>query len=123
MPRELNEEKNGEEEKEEVKEDPVEEEELGLVKEDEEEKGMGTEEERNKEKDKQEKKVEEVRVSKWRKVKEVKQGTKEVKLNHWGFPKIMVPLPFPQRFMKKKLDKKFAKFLEVFKKLYVNIPF
>ncbi|KAL8457279.1 hypothetical protein ACS0TY_035213 [Phlomoides rotata] len=73
MPRALDEEKNGEEEKEEVKEDLVEEEEeLDLMKEGEEEKGMGTEEEG-------EKRVEEkMRVPKWRKAKEVKQGKKEV---------------------------------------------
>ncbi|XP_057994968.1 uncharacterized protein LOC131175272 [Hevea brasiliensis] len=33
------------------------------------------------------------------------------------------PLPFPQRFQKVKLDKLFGKFLEVLKKLYINIPF
>ena len=33
------------------------------------------------------------------------------------------PLPFPQRFQKQKLDKQFSKFLEVFKKLHINIPF
>ena len=38
-------------------------------------------------------------------------------------PKITPPLPYPQRFQKKKLDEQFAKFLNVFKKLQVNIPF
>ncbi|KAJ9162814.1 hypothetical protein P3X46_022558 [Hevea brasiliensis] len=33
------------------------------------------------------------------------------------------PLPFPQRFHKAQLDKQFGKFLEVLKKLYINIPF
>ncbi|KAJ9167432.1 hypothetical protein P3X46_022086 [Hevea brasiliensis] len=33
------------------------------------------------------------------------------------------PLPYPQRFQKAKLDKQFRKFLEVLKKLYINIPF
>ena len=33
------------------------------------------------------------------------------------------PLPFPQRFRKTKLDEQFAKFLNIFKKLEVNIPF
>ena len=32
-------------------------------------------------------------------------------------------IPFPQRLQRKKLDKQFAKFLEVFKKLHINIPF
>ena len=33
------------------------------------------------------------------------------------------PLSFPQRFQKQKIDKQFSKFLEVFKKLQINIPF
>ncbi|KAJ9131933.1 hypothetical protein P3X46_034834 [Hevea brasiliensis] len=33
------------------------------------------------------------------------------------------PFPYPQRFQKAKLDKQFGKFLEVLKKLYINIPF
>ena len=33
------------------------------------------------------------------------------------------PLPFPQRMVKAKLDSQFGKFLEVLKKLYINIPF
>ncbi|XP_052197378.1 uncharacterized protein LOC127804544 [Diospyros lotus] len=33
------------------------------------------------------------------------------------------PIPFPQRLRKHKLDKQFEKFLEVFKKLHINIPF
>ncbi|KAL8548931.1 hypothetical protein ACS0TY_007985 [Phlomoides rotata] len=77
------------EEKEEVNEDTIEEEELELAKEEE----------------------EEARVPKWREAKEKKQDTKEVELNHWGVPKIGVP--FPQRFMKKKMDEKFSKFLEI----------
>ena len=32
-------------------------------------------------------------------------------------------IPFPQRLKKSKLDQQFAKFLEVFKKLHINIPF
>ena len=35
----------------------------------------------------------------------------------------MPPIPFPQRLKKKNLDKQFSKFLEVFKKLHINIPF
>ncbi|KAJ9181196.1 hypothetical protein P3X46_009350 [Hevea brasiliensis] len=35
----------------------------------------------------------------------------------------MPQLPFPQRFQKAKLDKQFGKFLEVLKKLYINVPF
>lgn len=33
------------------------------------------------------------------------------------------PIPFPQRLKKHKLDKQYRKFLEVFKKLHINIPF
>ena len=32
-------------------------------------------------------------------------------------------VPYPQRLQKAKLDKQFTKFLEVFKKLHINIPF
>ena len=33
------------------------------------------------------------------------------------------PIPNPQRLKKHKLDKHFTKFMEVFKKLHINIPF
>ena len=33
------------------------------------------------------------------------------------------PIPYPQRLKKNKMDKQFAKFMEVFKKLYINISF
>ena len=36
---------------------------------------------------------------------------------------ITPPLPFPQWFQKKKLDNQFSKFLELFKKIHINIPF
>ncbi|XP_062094051.1 uncharacterized protein LOC133800094 [Humulus lupulus] len=32
-------------------------------------------------------------------------------------------IPYPQRLQKNRLDKQFAKFLEVFKRLHINIPF
>ena len=32
-------------------------------------------------------------------------------------------IPYPQRLKKHKLDKQFTKFMEVFKKLHINIPF
>ena len=35
----------------------------------------------------------------------------------------IVPIPYPQRLKKNKLDKQFTKFMEVFKKLHINIPF
>ncbi|XP_075473911.1 uncharacterized protein LOC142504960 [Primulina tabacum] len=39
-------------------------------------------------------------------------------------PPVFKPtLPYPQRFKKKNLDDQFAKFLEIFKKIHINIPF
>ncbi|OIT24116.1 hypothetical protein A4A49_64388, partial [Nicotiana attenuata] len=34
-----------------------------------------------------------------------------------------VPLPFPQKMKRQKLDKQFSKFLDILKQLYINIPF
>ena len=34
-----------------------------------------------------------------------------------------VPIPYPQRLKKNKLDKQFTKFMGVFKKLHISIPF
>ena len=46
------------------------------------------------------------------------------KLNYSNKPPIYTPpSPFPQRLRKAKLDAQFAKFLDIFKKLEVNIPF
>ena len=46
------------------------------------------------------------------------------KLNSPNKPRIYTPpLPFPQRFRKAKLDAQFAKFLDIFKKLEINILF
>ena len=36
---------------------------------------------------------------------------------------LSTPLPYPQRFQKQKLDKQFSKFLEIFEKIHINIPF
>ena len=33
------------------------------------------------------------------------------------------PIPYPQRLRQNKLDKQFTKFMKVFKKLHINIPF
>ena len=35
----------------------------------------------------------------------------------------MPPIPYAQRLQKEKLDKQFENFLELFKKLHINIPF
>ncbi|XP_063949912.1 uncharacterized protein LOC135152753 [Daucus carota subsp. sativus] len=40
-----------------------------------------------------------------------------------GVKQVYPPPPFPKGLQKHKLDKQFAKFLEVFKKLHINIPF
>ena len=37
--------------------------------------------------------------------------------------KLTIPIPYPHRLKKSKLDKQFTKFMEVFKKLHINIPF
>ncbi|XP_063948041.1 uncharacterized protein LOC135152139 [Daucus carota subsp. sativus] len=49
---------------------------------------------------------------------EANPGKKEMKEQQ-----VYPPPPFPKRLQKHKLDKQFAKFLEVFKKLQINIPF
>ena len=35
----------------------------------------------------------------------------------------VIPIPYPQRLKKGKLEKQFANFLDIFKKLHINIPF
>ena len=37
--------------------------------------------------------------------------------------KASIPVPYPQRLKKHKLDKQFTKFMDFFKKLHINIPF
>ncbi|XP_073133925.1 uncharacterized protein [Henckelia pumila] len=38
-------------------------------------------------------------------------------------PMFKPTLPYPQRFKKKALDEQFSKFLEIFKKIHINVPF
>ncbi|GLT29119.1 hypothetical protein SLA2020_040050 [Shorea laevis] len=61
------------------------------------------------------------------KEKESKEEEKENEIQELPKPKevkpYVPPIPFPQRLKQHKLDKQFAKFLEVFKKLHINIPF
>ncbi|XP_068636070.1 uncharacterized protein [Aristolochia californica] len=38
-------------------------------------------------------------------------------------PILSTPLPYPQSFQNKKLDQQFSKFLDIFKKIYINILF
>ena len=35
----------------------------------------------------------------------------------------VIPIPYPQRLKKGKLEKQFAKFLDIFKKLHIIYPF
>ena len=35
----------------------------------------------------------------------------------------MLAIPFPQRFQKEKMEEQFSRFLEVFKKIEINLPF
>ncbi|KAL8484047.1 hypothetical protein ACS0TY_026660 [Phlomoides rotata] len=123
----LDEEEMVQEEKEEVNEDQMEEE-LELAKEDEEDKSMGTEREKKKEQEEMNGKAKKdesaQKVPKWRLARDLKEKrSDEVECDQWGIPKIQDRVPFPQRFVKKKLDENFAKFLEAFKKLHINIPF
>ena len=59
--------------------------------------------------------------------KEKKQKYDEVILGKITFPNnppsYTPPLPFPQKFRKTKLDAQFSKFLDMFKKLEINILF
>ena len=34
-----------------------------------------------------------------------------------------IPIPYPQRLNKSKLERQFTKFLDILKKLHINIPF
>ena len=56
-----------------------------------------------------------------------KEKSNEVVLGRISFPDnpplYTPPLPFPHKFKKTKLDKQFAKFLNIFKKLEINVPF
>ncbi|XP_062075881.1 uncharacterized protein LOC133780010 [Humulus lupulus] len=47
----------------------------------------------------------------------IKEATPPVSIDHH------IKIPYPQRLRKNNLDKQFSKFLEVFKKLHINIPF
>ena len=47
--------------------------------------------------------------------KQLKENSTEVKAS--------LPVPYPQRLKKHKLDKQFTKFMDLFKKLHINIPF
>ncbi|KAJ9180939.1 hypothetical protein P3X46_009123 [Hevea brasiliensis] len=54
---------------------------------------------------------------------EEKEDKKKIEEKYVPSAPYKPPLPFPQRFHKAQLDKQFGKFLEVLKKLYINIPF
>ncbi|KAL8513909.1 hypothetical protein ACS0TY_013145 [Phlomoides rotata] len=63
-------------------------------------------------------------VPKWRRAREEREPKedKNVKFSKWGVPLTPIPPPFPGRFMKDKVDEKYAKFLETFKNVTMNIP-
>ena len=69
----------------------------------------------------------EVKVDKKEEKKEEKKENDKFILGRIMFPDnpplFVPPLPFLQRFNKAKLDGQFAKFLNMFKKIEVNIPF
>ncbi|XP_030478313.1 uncharacterized protein LOC115695387 [Cannabis sativa] len=46
-----------------------------------------------------------------------KETSPPISINHH------IKIPYPQRLRKNNMDKQFSKFLEVFKKLHINIPF
>ncbi|XP_062080512.1 uncharacterized protein LOC133785277 [Humulus lupulus] len=50
-------------------------------------------------------------------------GSDKTDMKKDSLPMYQPPIPYPQRFQKKKLDEKFAKFLEIFKRIHINIPF
>ena len=49
--------------------------------------------------------------------------TDETNQNKEGVRVYHPPIPFPQRLKKTKLDEQFAKILNIFRKLEINIPF
>nr|XP_009762848.1 PREDICTED: uncharacterized protein LOC104214825 [Nicotiana sylvestris] len=55
--------------------------------------------------------------------KEQKDKRKNVLENELIINPHSVPLPFPQKMKREKLDKQFSKFLDILKQLYINIPF
>ncbi|KAL8485323.1 hypothetical protein ACS0TY_027572 [Phlomoides rotata] len=128
LPNELDEEKEKEDEiEQEVEDEKVsekdEDEEIAPFRDDEEEKCM-MKNDKEEMKKKQKKDESEQKVPKWKLARDLKEKrSDEVECDEWGIPKIPDRVPFPQRFVKKKLDENFAKFLEVFKKLHINIPF
>ncbi|XP_062108233.1 uncharacterized protein LOC133819084 [Humulus lupulus] len=59
--------------------------------------------------------------------KTCEEKVKEIPLAREVVPPVSIDhhrkIPYPQRLQKNRLDKQFAKFLEVFKRLHINIPF
>ena len=53
---------------------------------------------------------------------ETPDGNKETE-KQAATTKPYAPVPYPQHLRQNKLDKQFTKFMEVFKKLHINIPF
>ncbi|XP_073273282.1 uncharacterized protein [Primulina huaijiensis] len=56
-----------------------------------------------------------------RKEKKIEESYTEVEVERTRI--LNLTLPYPQRFKKKNLDDQFAKFINIFKKIHINIPF
>ena len=70
--------------------------------------------------------IEEVDVSAKQNDENMRKGTKEVDKTpiKMDEPKVDVKtLPFPQRFIRRNLDKQFGKFLDYLKEITITIPF
>ncbi|XP_073057350.1 uncharacterized protein [Primulina eburnea] len=82
--------------------------------------GRELEAEKSKENEKNEKKVEEDECENG---KENKVEESRIETEVERIPILKLTLPYTQRFRKKIIDYQFAKFLEIFEKIYINIPF
>ncbi|KAL8511897.1 hypothetical protein ACS0TY_018365 [Phlomoides rotata] len=117
LPNENDEEKKKDEIEQENEDDKVsekdEDEEIAPSHGDEEEKGM-MKNDKEEMKRKQTKDESAQKVPKWKLARDLKEKrSDEVECDEWGILKIQDRVPFPQRFVKKKLDENFAKFLEI----------
>lgn len=72
--------------------------------------------------DKKSEKTNALRKYMWELAKE-KRALKEKSEKEGLETKYRPPLPFPQRFMKKKDDEGYSKFVEMLKKIHINLPF
>ena len=59
---------------------------------------------------------------KWRKNQKFKRGTKKNQKSPSPIQSYKPPAPYPERLKKQEHDQQFAKFLERFKTLHINMP-